>query len=59
MTLVIMLIQITGTQPWCVTDGEYFDCYYYSQLTCEEVAEQYQGRWCERNPDLYEPEPRH
>ena len=45
---------ILGTQPWCMTDGDSYDCYYYTPAGCAAIVPQYGGnRWCERNPEVY------
>lgn len=48
------LILVLGSLPWCMTDGESYDCYYYRPDNCQQAAELYGGwRWCERNPKVY------
>jgi hypothetical protein len=48
------LILVMGSLPWCLTDGDSYDCYYYRPVECQRAEQQYNGwRWCERNPQVY------
>jgi len=54
MNILFALVTILGQQPWCMTDGDSYDCYYYNPAQCQQVVSRYGSYyWCERNPGVY------